>query len=256
MARPRGPKAYYRCARPSSDALALLDAAGLDARARRRPRLGRHRRVGARRVAPRPGAHADRGVGPPPRGDAEGLRHQRPGAALVLHGPVPAAAPPRAASCSPRRAPAAPHAPARWAARRRGRPLRRSACASRARSPAALGWYRALPWSCARPGRHDPRVPTLHVWSTGDAFLGRDRDRGDGAVLSHAPYRLEVLDDVLALDPELAPDRVAELVTAHVRSAESPRRPPEVRQQRRPALVVAGRARRRRACPGAPSRSA
>ena len=82
---------------------------------------------------------------------------------------------------------------------------------------AALGWYRALPWS----GR-DPvgtvRVPTLHVWSTGDAFLGRAATEGTGRFVE-APYRLEVLDDVTHWIPELAPDRVATLVTAHVRAA-------------------------------------
>jgi pimeloyl-ACP methyl ester carboxylesterase len=82
---------------------------------------------------------------------------------------------------------------------------------------AALGWYRALPWS----GR-DPvgkvRVPTLHVWSTGDAFLGRAATEATARFVD-APYRLEVLDDVTHWIPELAPDRVAELVTAHVRTA-------------------------------------
>src|SRR5687768_15277388 len=47
---------------------------------------------------------------------------------------------------------------------------------SRMREPgalsAALGWYRALPYS-ARDRVGKVRVPTLHVWSTGDAFLGR-----------------------------------------------------------------------------------
>jgi pimeloyl-ACP methyl ester carboxylesterase len=82
---------------------------------------------------------------------------------------------------------------------------------------AALGWYRALPWN----GR-DPvgtvRVPTLHVWSTGDAFLGR---AGIDATEQYvdAPYRLEVLDDVTHWIPELAPDRITELVSAHVRAA-------------------------------------
>jgi len=82
---------------------------------------------------------------------------------------------------------------------------------------AALAWYRALPWN----GR-DPvgtvRVPTLHVWSTGDAFLGRAATEASAAFVD-APYRLEVLPDVRHWLPELAADVVAELVTAHVRSA-------------------------------------
>lgn len=82
---------------------------------------------------------------------------------------------------------------------------------------AALAWYRALPWS----GR-DPvgtvRVPTLHVWSTGDAFLGRTATEATARFVD-APYRLEVLEGVPHWIPELAADRVAGLITAHVRSA-------------------------------------
>ena len=82
---------------------------------------------------------------------------------------------------------------------------------------AALGWYRALPWSGSDPvGR--VRVPTLHLWSTGDPFLGRTATEATGQFVD-APYRLEVLDDVSHWIPELAPDRVAELVTGHVRAA-------------------------------------
>ena len=80
---------------------------------------------------------------------------------------------------------------------------------------AAINWYRALPWS----GR-DPvgkvRVPTLHVWSTGDAFLGRAATE-DTARFVDAYYRLEVLDGVTHWIPELAAERTAELVTALVR---------------------------------------
>jgi len=80
---------------------------------------------------------------------------------------------------------------------------------------AALGWYRALPWSGRDPvGR--VRVPTLHVWSTGDTFLGRAATE-DTERFVEAPYRLEVLDDVPHWIPELAAERTAELITAHVR---------------------------------------
>jgi pimeloyl-ACP methyl ester carboxylesterase len=81
----------------------------------------------------------------------------------------------------------------------------------------ALGWYRALPWS-ARAPVGTARVPTLHVWSTGDTFLGRAGVEATSRFVD-APYRLEVLDDVTHWIPELAADRVAELVTAHVRAA-------------------------------------
>jgi pimeloyl-ACP methyl ester carboxylesterase len=84
---------------------------------------------------------------------------------------------------------------------------------------AALGWYRALPLA----GR-DPigkvRVPTLHVWSTGDTFLGRTATEATERFCD-ASYRLEVLDGVSHWIPELAADRVAELVTAHVRTGAS-----------------------------------
>jgi pimeloyl-ACP methyl ester carboxylesterase len=82
---------------------------------------------------------------------------------------------------------------------------------------AALGWYRALPWSGRDPvGR--VRVPTLHVWSTGDTFLGRTATEATARFVD-APYRLEVLEDVPHWIPELAPERTAELITAHVRTA-------------------------------------
>jgi pimeloyl-ACP methyl ester carboxylesterase len=80
---------------------------------------------------------------------------------------------------------------------------------------AALGWYRAIPFG-ARDAVGTVRVPTLHVWSTGDAFLGRSATE-DTARFVDAPYRLEVLDDVTHWIPELAAGRTAELVTAHVR---------------------------------------
>ena len=83
---------------------------------------------------------------------------------------------------------------------------------------AALGWYRALPWSARDPVGTIRGVPTLHVWSTDDAFLGRA-----GTELTEqfcdTPYRLEVLEGVSHWVPELASDRLAELVTAHVRNS-------------------------------------
>ena len=81
---------------------------------------------------------------------------------------------------------------------------------------ASLSWYRALPFQ-ARDRVGTVRVPTLHVWSTGDAFLGRAGTEATARFVD-APYRLEILDDVSHWIPELAADRVAELVTAHVRS--------------------------------------
>jgi pimeloyl-ACP methyl ester carboxylesterase len=81
----------------------------------------------------------------------------------------------------------------------------------------ALGWYRALPFAARdRIGR--VRVPTLHLWSSGDVALNRAGAEATASFVD-APYRLEILDGVPHWIPELAPDRVAELVTAHVRTA-------------------------------------
>jgi pimeloyl-ACP methyl ester carboxylesterase len=81
---------------------------------------------------------------------------------------------------------------------------------------AALGWYRAMPFE-ARDRVGTVRVPTLHVWSTGDAFLGRAGIEATARFVD-APYRLEILEDISHWIPELAADRVADLVTAHVRT--------------------------------------
>jgi pimeloyl-ACP methyl ester carboxylesterase len=82
---------------------------------------------------------------------------------------------------------------------------------------AALGWYRGMPFGL-RDRVGTVHVPTLHVWSTGDAFLGRAATEATAQYVD-APYRLEVLEGVTHWIPELAADRVAELLTAHVRTA-------------------------------------
>jgi pimeloyl-ACP methyl ester carboxylesterase len=81
----------------------------------------------------------------------------------------------------------------------------------------ALNWYRALPLSVNEPVG-TVRVPTLHVWSTGDAFVGRAATEGTADHVD-GPYRLEVLDGAPHWLPELAAERVAALVTARVRAA-------------------------------------
>jgi pimeloyl-ACP methyl ester carboxylesterase len=83
---------------------------------------------------------------------------------------------------------------------------------------AALNWYRALPWSAREPVGRIRGVPTLHVWSTGDVALGRTATEATGQFVD-APYRLEVLEGVPHWIPELAAERTADLVTAHVRTA-------------------------------------
>jgi pimeloyl-ACP methyl ester carboxylesterase len=81
---------------------------------------------------------------------------------------------------------------------------------------AALNWYRALPLS-ARTPVGVVRVPTLHVWGAADAFLGRAATEASREFVD-APYALEVLEDVNHWIPELAAERTAELITAHVRT--------------------------------------
>jgi pimeloyl-ACP methyl ester carboxylesterase len=80
----------------------------------------------------------------------------------------------------------------------------------------ALNWYRAIPY-----GGRDPvgtvRVPTLHVWGDRDVALGRAAIDASARYVD-APYRLEVLEGANHWVPELAADRVAEVLTAHVRS--------------------------------------
>jgi pimeloyl-ACP methyl ester carboxylesterase len=80
----------------------------------------------------------------------------------------------------------------------------------------ALAWYRALPLDARNPVG-TVRVPTLHVWSTRDVALGRTATEQSRRFVD-APYRLEVLEGISHFIPELAPDRVAELVTEHVRA--------------------------------------
>ncbi|WP_138758964.1 alpha/beta fold hydrolase [Modestobacter altitudinis] len=81
---------------------------------------------------------------------------------------------------------------------------------------AALNWYRAMPLA-ARTPVGAVRVPTLHVWGAGDAFLGRAATEATAEFVD-APYALEVLDDVDHWIPELAAERTGELITAHVRT--------------------------------------
>jgi pimeloyl-ACP methyl ester carboxylesterase len=125
-----------------------------------------------------------------------------------------------------------PFLPERLLLSRGGAPLRRLLRAgglsreaaahyvARMREPGALsamlGWYRAMPLEL-RHGVGVVRVPTLHMWSTGDTFLGRAGIDAT-AQFVEAPYRLEVLEGVSHWIPELAADRVAELVIAHVRT--------------------------------------
>jgi pimeloyl-ACP methyl ester carboxylesterase len=59
-------------------------------------------------------------------------------------------------------------------------------------------------------------VPTLYVYGTKDAFLGRKAADLTGNYVE-APYRYEVLDGVTHWMPEEVPDVVARLILEHVR---------------------------------------
>jgi pimeloyl-ACP methyl ester carboxylesterase len=87
-----------------------------------------------------------------------------------------------------------------------------AALADPAAARAALNWYRALPLT--KPLRGSIGVPTMYVYPTGDAFLGR---KAADLTERHidAPYRYEVLDGRSHWLPEGAPSEVAELLLSH-----------------------------------------
>src|SRR3954447_7559078 len=82
---------------------------------------------------------------------------------------------------------------------------------------AALNWYRGMPLSRAVPGK--VTVPTLYVYATGDAFLGR-KAADLTADYVDAPYRYEVLDGMSHWLPEEAPEQVARLLLEHAAGSE------------------------------------
>jgi pimeloyl-ACP methyl ester carboxylesterase len=82
--------------------------------------------------------------------------------------------------------------------------------------PAALGWYRALPWSSREPVG-PVEVPAQLVWGARDPSVGRTGvEQTEG--FCRGPYRLQVLEEHSHWLPELAAERVAELVVAQVRT--------------------------------------
>jgi pimeloyl-ACP methyl ester carboxylesterase len=79
---------------------------------------------------------------------------------------------------------------------------------------AALNWYRSMD----RDALVDLRpvtVPTLYVWSTGDASFGRTAAEATAECVS-GPYTFEVLEDVSHWIPEMAPERLSELLIRHL----------------------------------------
>jgi len=80
---------------------------------------------------------------------------------------------------------------------------------------ATLAWYRALPLRSGIRSDAEVSTPTLYVWSTGDAALGRRAAEltGDCVV---GPYRFEILEGVSHWIPEEVPDKVAHLILDHI----------------------------------------
>ncbi len=94
---------------------------------------------------------------------------------------------------------------------------RRDAAALAGHVTGPLNWYRALPLAAPGYTRRPVQRPSLMVWSDADGFITRAAvDQNPRFVL--APYRLEVLPGVSHWIPDEAPERLAELVTAHVGS--------------------------------------
>jgi pimeloyl-ACP methyl ester carboxylesterase len=79
---------------------------------------------------------------------------------------------------------------------------------------AALNWYRAM-------DGHEVtdlptvKVPTLYVWSTDDAALGRSAAEASAAFVS-GEYRFVVLEGVTHWIPEAAPQELARLLLEHL----------------------------------------
>ena len=78
---------------------------------------------------------------------------------------------------------------------------------------AALAWYRAR--GAIRGPLGPIRVPTLYIWGDADDTVGRAAAEGTMDFIA-APYRFEVLPGVGHFAADQAPERVSELLLAHV----------------------------------------
>jgi pimeloyl-ACP methyl ester carboxylesterase len=78
---------------------------------------------------------------------------------------------------------------------------------------AALAWYRAR--GAIRAPLGSIRVPTLYIWGDADDTVGRIAAEGTRDFVA-APYRFEVLPGVGHFVADQAPDRVNELLLAHL----------------------------------------
>ena len=81
---------------------------------------------------------------------------------------------------------------------------------------AALNWYRAMD-DFALDDLQPVQVPTLYVWSTGDAAVGRRAAELTEDYVA-GPYRFEVLENVGHWIPEMAPAELSGLLLRHLSS--------------------------------------
>jgi pimeloyl-ACP methyl ester carboxylesterase len=77
----------------------------------------------------------------------------------------------------------------------------------------ALAWYRAR--GVAHAPAENIRVPTLYVWGDADDTVGRTAAEGTSEFVS-APYQFEVLPGVGHFAADQTPERVTELLLAHL----------------------------------------
>ena len=80
---------------------------------------------------------------------------------------------------------------------------------------AALAWYRAR--GAIRGPLGPIRVPTLYIWGDADDTVGRTAAEGTKDFIA-APYHFEVLPGVGHFAADQAPERVCELLLAHIES--------------------------------------
>ena len=78
---------------------------------------------------------------------------------------------------------------------------------------AALAWYRAR--GAIRSPLGPIHVPTLYIWGDADDTVGRVAAEGTRDFVA-APYRFEVLPGIGHFAADQAPDRVSELILAHI----------------------------------------
>ncbi len=84
---------------------------------------------------------------------------------------------------------------------------------NKAAMEAALAWYRAR--GAIRAPLGPIRVPTLYIWGDADDTVGRIAAEGTVDFVA-APYRFEVLPGVGHFAADQAPERVSELLLAHL----------------------------------------